>query len=161
MDSGPLWSHKTEPSSHSKKVGHLSRNQQFSDRLLVGTWNFNVTVTGGCTTSCKYIGMIAFNQGGTVVEQRGTIVEYYDVGNVERTALGKWWQSTGTYPYTFAVKNFIFDSTGNLSGFILATSGVKLSPTVNSFSGYGTAKLFNPSGTLIENIAFTITGTQF
>jgi len=38
---------------------------------LVGSWNFKVTVTGGCTTNCKYIGMIAFNQGGTVVEQRG------------------------------------------------------------------------------------------
>src|SRR5207237_10383170 len=57
---------------------------------LVGSWNFKVTVTGGCTTNCKYIGMIAFNQGGTVVEQRGTAAEYKWVGYVERTAFGRW-----------------------------------------------------------------------
>src|SRR5438477_2394511 len=64
---------------------------------LVGSWNFKVTVTGGCTT-CKYIGMIAFNQGGTVVEQRATAVEYNGLGYVERTALGTW-RSTGTLIY--------------------------------------------------------------
>ena len=56
---------------------------QTTDRL-VGSWNFKVTVTGGCTTNCKYIGMIAFNQGGTVVEQRGTVVEYNGLGYIER-----------------------------------------------------------------------------
>src|SRR5437868_9982130 len=102
---------------------------------LVGSWNFNVTVTGGCTTNCKYIGMIAFSQGGTAIEQRGTVVEYYGLGNVERTALGKWRRSTtGTYPYTFTMKNFVFDSTGNLSGFIVGLSSAKLSSTLNSFS---------------------------
>ena len=63
---------------------------------LVGSWNFKVTVTGGCTTNCKYIGMIAFNQGGTVVEQRGTAVEYNGLGYVERTALGPAHLSTGS-----------------------------------------------------------------
>jgi len=129
---------------------------------LVGAWNFNVTVTGGCTTNCKYIGTIAFNQGGTASEQRGTAVEYYGLGNVERTALGKWRRSTtATYPYTFTMKNFVFDSTGNLSGFILGTSSAKLSSTLNSFSGYGTAKIFNASGTLIETVTLTIAGTRF
>src|SRR5438128_11266961 len=60
---------------------------QTTDRL-VGSWNFKVTVTGECTTTCKYVGMIAFNQGGTVVEQRGTAVEYNGLGYVKRTALG-------------------------------------------------------------------------
>src|SRR5437867_5693105 len=114
---------------------------QTTDRL-VGSWNFNVTVTGGCTTNCKYVGMIAFNQGGTVVEQRGTVVEYSGLGNVERTALGTWRSTTGTPPYTFKVKNFVFDSTtGELSAFILGTSGVTLSSTRNYFSGSGTAKI--------------------
>ena len=62
---------------------------QTTDRL-VGSWNFKVTVTGECTTTCKYVGMMAFNQGGTVVEQRGTAVEYNGLGYVERTALGTW-----------------------------------------------------------------------
>jgi hypothetical protein len=38
---------------------------------LVGSWNFKVTISGGCKTGCKYIGMITFNQGGTAVEERG------------------------------------------------------------------------------------------
>src|SRR5215471_17780077 len=72
---------------------------------LVGTWNFTATVTGGCTTNCKYIGMIAFHQGGTVTEQRGTAVEYSGLGYVDRTALGKWKRSTNaTYPYTYTMK---------------------------------------------------------
>ena len=129
---------------------------------LVGGWNFKVSVTGGCTTNCKYMGMIAFNQGGTVVEQRGTVVEYSGLGNVERTALGTWRSTTGTPPYTFKVKNFVFDSTtGELSAFILGTSGVTLSSTRNYFSGSGTAKIFSPSGTLFATTTFTITGTRF
>jgi len=128
---------------------------------LVGSWNFTVTVTGGCATNCKYIGMIAFNQGGTVVEQRGTVVEYSGLGNVERTALGTWRSTTGTPPYTFRVKNFVFDSTtGELSAFILGTSGVTLT-TLNSFSGSGTARIFKASGTPIDTTTFTITGTRF
>src|SRR5947208_7234623 len=85
---------------------------------LVGSWNFKVTVTGGCTTNCKYIGMIAFNQGGTVVEQRGTAVEYNGLGYVERTALGTW-RWIGRLVYRLRKKNFIFDSTGKLSASIV------------------------------------------
>jgi hypothetical protein len=131
---------------------------QITDRL-VGSWNFKVTVTGDCTT-CKYIGMIAFNQGGTVVEQRGTAVEYNGLGYVERTALGTW-RSTGTSVYRFRMKNFVFDSTGKLSAFIVGTSDVTLSATLNSFSGSGTAQIFKASGTLIGTTAFTISGTRF
>ncbi|HEV2729032.1 MAG TPA: hypothetical protein VGV15_03290 [Terriglobales bacterium] len=127
---------------------------------LVGSWNFKVIVTGSCTTNCKYIGMIAFNQGGTVVEQRGTVVEYSGLGNVERTALGTWRSTSGTPPYTFRVKNFVFDSTGKLSAFIRGKSGVTLSSTLNSFSGSGTATVFNANGTS-DTETFTITGTRF
>lgn len=128
---------------------------------LVGSWNFKVNVTGGCTAYCKYMGMLAFNQGGTVVEQRGTTIEYPGLGNVERTALGTWRSTAGTPLYTFRMKNFVFDSTGKLSAFVLGTSGITLSSTPNSFSGSGTAKIFNAGGTLIDNVTFTITGTRF
>jgi hypothetical protein len=129
---------------------------------LVGTWNINVTVTGGCTTNCKYIDVIAFNEGGTVVEQRGTAVEYYGLGSVDRTALGKWWRSTTGYPYEFKAKNFVFNSTtGELSGTIIGTSGATLSSNLESFSGSGTAKIYNTSGTLLETETFTITATRF
>jgi hypothetical protein len=107
------------------------------------------------------MGMIAFNYGGTVLEQRGTTVEYYGLGNVERTALGTWRSTGGTPPYTFRMKNFVFDSTGNLSALVLGTSGITLGSTHNSFSGSGTAKIFNASGTLIDTATFTITGTRF
>src|SRR6266536_676533 len=115
---------------------------------LVGSWNFKVTVTGGCTTSCKYMGMLAFNQGGTVVEERGTVVQYYGLGNVERTALGTWRSTTGTPPYTFRMKNFVFDSTGKLSAFILGTSGITLRPPLNSVGGSRRAKQLRAGGTL-------------
>ena len=129
---------------------------------LVGTWNFTATVTGGCTTNCKYIGMIAFNQGGTVTEQRGTAVEYSGLGYVDRTAVGKWQRSTNTtYPYTYTMKNFVFDSTGNLSGIVLANSSIKLSSTLPSLNGHATAKIFTASGTLIETVTVTIAGTRF
>jgi hypothetical protein len=128
---------------------------------LIGTWNFNTTVTG-CTLNCKYVGLIAFNPGGTALEERGTAVEYSGLGYVDRTALGKWRRSTaGTYPYTFTMKNFIFYSTGIRSGYILGTSNAKLNSTLNSLSGYGTAKIFNASGTLVETLTFTIVGTRF
>jgi len=106
--------------------------------------------------------MIAFHQGGTVTEQRGTAVEYSGLGYVDRTALGKWKRSTNaTYPYTYTMKNFVFDSTGNPSGIVLANSSVKLSATLNSFNGYATARIFNANGMLIERIAVTIAGTRF
>jgi|SRR5215469_11422568 len=127
---------------------------------LVGTWNFNVTVTGGCTSNCKYIGMLAFNQSGTVVEQRGTVVEYDGLGYVERTALGTWRSTGGTPPYTFRMKNFTFDSTGKLSAVILGTSGITPS-SATFFSGSGTAKIYNARGTLVATTTFTITGTRF
>jgi len=126
---------------------------------LVGTWNFKVIVTSGCTTNCQYIGMIAFNQGGAAVEQRGTVVDY-DLGYVERTALGSW-RSTGTSSYRFRMKNFVFDSTGTFSGFVIATSDVTLSSTLNSLSGSGTAKIFKANGTLFGTTIFTITGNRF
>jgi len=126
---------------------------------LVGTWNFKAIVTSGCTTNCQYIGMIAFNQGGAVVEQRGTVVEYDGLGYVESTALGSW-RSTGTSAYRFRMKNFVFDSTGKFSGFIAATSDVTLSSTLNSLSGSGTAKIFK-AGSLFGTTTFTITATRF
>jgi hypothetical protein len=104
--------------------------------------------------------MIAFNQGGTAVEQRGTVVEYNGLGYIERTALGTW-RSTGTSAYRFRMKNFVFDSTGKLSGLIVGTSDVTLSTTLNSFSGSGTAQIYRASGTLIGATVFTITGTRF
>ena len=126
---------------------------------LVGTWNFKAIVTSGCTTNCQYIGMIAFNQGGTAVEQRGTVVEY-DLGYVERTALGSW-RSTGTSAYRFRMKNFVFDPTGKFSGYIVATSDVTLGSTLNSLSGSGTAKIFKANGTLFGTTTFTITENRF
>ncbi len=129
---------------------------------LVGAWNVDVTVTGGCTADCKYIGAVVFNQGDTVAEQRGTAVEYSGLGNVERTGLGKWWRQTTGAPYAFKIKNFVFYSTtGELSAFILATSAITLSSNLESFSGSGTAKVFKASGTLLETATFTITGTRF
>src|SRR5262249_22333793 len=127
---------------------------------LVGTWNFNVTVTGGCTTNCKYMGVLAFNQGGTVVEQRGTTVEYSGLGYVERTALGTWRSTGGTPPYTFTMKNFVFDSTGKRSASILGSAGITPSSTT-FFNGSGTAKIYNAYGTLVAKTTFTITGTRF
>ena len=127
---------------------------------LVGTWNINVTVTGGCATNCKYIGVVVFNEGGTVVEQRGTAVEYSGLGYVDRTALGNWWRPT-TGTHEFKAKNFVFNSTGELSAIIIGTSGVMLSSNLESFSGSGTAKTFSASGTLMETETFTITGTRF
>ena len=47
------------------------------------------------------------------------------------------------------MKNFVFDSTGKLSAFIVGISDVTLSATLNSFSGSGTAQVFKASGTLI------------
>src|SRR5262249_44639363 len=129
---------------------------------LVGTWNFTATVSGGCTSSCKYIGMIAFNQGGTVTEQRGTAAEYSGLGYVDRAGGGRWQRLTNaTYPYTYTMKNFVFNATGNLSGIVLANSSIKLSPALNSFNGYATVKLFTASGTLIETVTVTIAGTRF
>jgi hypothetical protein len=130
---------------------------------IVGTWNITVTVTAGCLTECRYIGMAIFDQGGTLIEQRGTAVEYYRLGNVDRTALGRWWRlSTGTYPHEIKAKNFVFNpTTGELSATIIGTSSVTLSSNLQSFSGSGTAKIFNLSGTLIETETFTITGTRF
>src|ERR1700757_2122409 len=132
-----------------------------STNPLAGSWNFAVTVTGGCTANCKYIGMLAFNQCGTVIEQRGTTVEYYGLGDVERTALGTGRSTGGTPPYTLRIENFVFDSTGNLSALILGTSGITLGSALNSFSGSGTAKIYKASGTLIDTETFTITGTRF
>jgi len=126
---------------------------------LIGSWNFKVTVSGECIQNCKYMGMIAFNQGGTVVEQRGTAVEYDGLGYVERTSLGSWRPTAGTAAYTFKVKNFIFDSNGKLSASITGISGVTLSR--NSFTGLGTAKIVRVGGTRIETITFAISGTRF
>ena len=127
---------------------------------LVGTWNIDVTITGGCTSSCKYIGVIVFDEGNTVVEQRGTAVEYSGLGYVDRTALGKWWRSTAGYD--FKAKNFVFNSTtGELSATITGTSGLTLGPNLESFRGSGTAGIYNTSGTLIASETFTITGTRF
>lgn len=127
---------------------------------LVGSWNFKATING-CTTGCKYIGMISFNLGGTAVEERGTVLEYSGLGYVERTALGTWRRTAGTPFYTFRMKNFIFDSTGKLAAFIVGTSGVTLSSSLNSFTGSGTAKIFNANGALTDTEMFTITGTRF
>jgi hypothetical protein len=130
---------------------------------LVGTWNITVTVTGSCTSNCRYIGIVVFNAGGTIVEQRGTAVEYSGLGYVDRTALGNWWRPiAGTYSHEFKAKNFVFNSTsGELSARVIATSGVNLNSNLESFSGSGTAKIFNASGVLIETQSFTITGTRF
>ena len=98
--------------------------------------------------------------GGTAVEQLGTAVEYLGLGYVEHTALGSWQATTGA-TRSFRMKNFVFDSVGELSATAFETSSVKLSSTLNSFSGSGTAKIYDASGTLIDTETFTITGTRF
>ena len=84
----------------------------------------------------------------------------FNLGYVERTALGTWRSTGGTPPYTFRMKNFVFDSTGKLSASILGTSGITPSSTT-FFSGSGTAKTYNAYGTLVTTTAFIITGTRF
>ena len=138
----------------------LSRAQTIDP--IVGTWNITVTVTAGCVTECRYIGIVAFEQGGTVVEQRGTAVEYYRLGNVSQTAIGRWWRLSTATSREFKAKNFVFNSTtGELSASIIGTTIVNLSSNLQSFSGSGTAKIFNLSGAVIDTETFTITGTRF
>src|SRR5437588_12576901 len=95
------------------------------------------------------------------LNNKGCYLRRTTLGYVERTALGTWRSTGGTPPYTFRMKNFVFDSTGNLSALILGTSGITLGSTLNSFSGSGTAKIFKAGGTLIDTETFTITGTRF
>lgn len=129
---------------------------------IIGTWNITVTVTAGCVTECRYIGIVAFEEGGTVFEQRGTAVEYYRLGNVSQTAIGRWWRSTTTTAHEFKAKNFVFNpSTGELSATVIGMTNVNLSSNLQSFSGSGTAKIFNTSGAVIDTETFTITGTRF
>src|ERR1700751_5420769 len=97
-----------------------------STNPLAAVWNLEGQLPGGGTPNGKNKGMPAFNQGGTVIEQRGTTVEYYGLGYVERTAMRTWRSTGGTPPYTFRTKNFLFDSTGNLSALSLGTSGITL-----------------------------------
>jgi len=139
---------------------HSLAAAQTSDPLI-GTWNFKVIVSGECSRNCKYIGMLVFNPGGAVIEQRGTAVEYEGLGYVERISLGSWRSTAGVPPYTFKLKNFIFDANGSLSASIVGTSGVMLTSSRNSLSGSGTAKIFSVGGTLIQTVSFTISATRF
>jgi hypothetical protein len=127
---------------------------------LAGTWNFKVLVTSGCSSECNYSGMLAFSQGGTVVEQRGTVIEYGGLGDIERTALGRWRPANAMLSYTFKMKNFVFDSNGELSGYVIASSAITLSSTHNSLTGKGTANIFHANDKIATE-SFTISGTRF
>ena len=83
------------------------------------------------------MGMVAFNQGGVLVEQRSTAVEYDGLGYVERTLLGSWRSTAGMPAYTF---KFDF-KTADFPLSIVGISGVTLSSNRNSFTGSETAKI--------------------
>ena len=130
------------------------KNEERSERSLVGTWQTLVTPRNcatGVPVAPAFPGILTFNKGGTLT---GTSTAVSSV-------FGVWKREQGWRNYSFAFLSLRYNSTGVFIGTQKVRQTVEISSGGNSFTSTGSVEVLDVNGTVIGTGCSTSTGTRF
>jgi hypothetical protein len=123
---------------------------------LEGTWSMEITLTD-CSGHVirSFPTLVAFMAGGTLTEASGGTAPALQTG-------GKGvWSHTTDSTYAFRFKDFTFNSSYVLTGWVIITGETTVDRTGNANSGPATVDVYNASGVLVAHLCADAVGTRF
>jgi hypothetical protein len=123
---------------------------------LQGTWDMQITLND-CSghTIRSFPTMVAFNAGGTVTEASAGTSPALQTG-------GKGvWSHTTDSNYAFRFKDFTFNTSSVLTGWVIITGETTVDETGNTNAGPATVDIYNPNGVLVAHLCADAAGTRF
>jgi len=134
-----------------------SRGESGGGGRLEGVWDVQVT-RRNCQTGAALVTFASietFMFGGTML----------DSTSAGSPALGTpghgVWNHAGGNIYRFKFKAFLFDASGNFTGWIIVSHQPNLNRSANKFESAGTSEFYNPNGVLLFTGCSTLTATRF
>jgi hypothetical protein len=123
---------------------------------LEGTWSMQITLTD-CAghTIRSFPTLVAFVAGGTLTEASGGTAPALQTGGK-----GVWSRITDN-TYAFRFKDFTFNSSYVLTGWVIISGETTVDATGNANSGPATAKVYDTNGNLLVTLCADAVGTRF
>jgi len=123
---------------------------------LQGTWEMQITLTdcaGHVIRSFPTI--VEFVAGGTLTEASGGTAPALQTG-------GKGvWSHTIDSTYAFRFKDFTFNSSFVLTGWVIISGETTVDATGNANAGPATVQVYDPNGNLLVTLCADAVGTRF
>jgi hypothetical protein len=123
---------------------------------LEGTWSMQIT-----STDCfghvlrSFPTLVVFMAGGTLTEASGGTAPALQTG-------GKGvWSHTTDSTYAFRFKDFTFNSSYVLTGWVIISGETTVDVTGNATSGPATVQVYDPNGVLLVTLCADAVGTRF
>ena len=123
---------------------------------LEGTWNMQITSTDCAGHVIRsFPTLVVFMAGGTLTEASGGTAPALQTG-------GKGvWSHTTDSTYAFRFKDFTFNSSYVLTGWVIISGETTVDASGNANSGPATVEVYNASGMLVATLCADAAGTRF
>jgi hypothetical protein len=147
---------KTEDQNALQTTQNLSFERE-DDNKLIGAWETIVTprnCTTGVPVAPDFIGLITFNEGGTVAETTGTSPSLRGPGH------GIWQRTNGSRNYSMKVIFLRFNTSGILIGKQRITQTIHLSANGDNSTSFGTVEILDLNGNVLGGGCSTSTGSR-
>ena len=123
---------------------------------LQGTWNMQITSTD-CSGHVlrSFPTLVVFMAGGTLTEASGGTAPALQTG-------GKGvWRHTIDNNYAFRFKDFTFNSSYVLTGWVIIAGETTVDETGNATAGPATVQVYDVNGNLLVTLCADAVGTRF
>jgi hypothetical protein len=123
---------------------------------LEGTWSMQITLND-CSGHVirSFPTLVAFSSGGTLNEASGGTAPALQTG-------GKGvWSHTTDSTYAFRFKDFTFNTSNVLTGWVIITGETTVDETGNANAGPATVQVYDPNGNLLASLCADAVGTRF
>jgi hypothetical protein len=123
---------------------------------LQGTWDMQITLNDCAGNVIRsFPTLVEFVVGGTVTEASGGTAPALQTGGK-----GVWSHTTG-HTFAFRFKDFTFNSSYVLTGWVIISGETTVDATGNSNSGPATVEVYDPNGILLATLCADAVGTRF
>jgi hypothetical protein len=123
---------------------------------LEGTWSMQITSTDCAGHVIRsFPTLVVFMAGGTLTEASGGTAPALQTG-------GKGvWRHTTDNTYAFRFKDFTFNSSYVLTGWVIISGETTVDATGNANSGPATVQVYDANGVLLVTLCADAVGTRF
>ena len=124
---------------------------------IQGTWDMQITLNDCAGHVIRsFPTLVAFSSGGTLNEASGGTAPALQTG-------GKGvWSHTTDHTFAFRFKDFTFDSSYVLTGWVIISGELIVDETGNALTGSGASiQIYDPNGTLLATLCADAVGTRF
>jgi hypothetical protein len=123
---------------------------------LQGTWNMQITSTDCAGHVLRsFPTLVVFMAGGTLTEASGGTAPALQTG-------GKGvWRHTIDSTYAFRFKDFTFNSSYVLTGWVIISGETTVDETGNTNAGPATVEVYDANGNLLVTLCADAVGTRF